>query len=140
MAHRHGGDIVCAVAANCSPCSSEPVPLLHFSPPPRLFILCPYYFISQPCLSPLSSLFPRRPRRLTQLFHLFLWSLQWSQILIQDIIKQLQIIDKKTLKGNNKEERGNINPKRSYAKLSGRMLTAPAASSHEKLSITSSKR
>lgn len=59
MAHRHGGDIVCAVAANCSPCSSEPIPLLHFSPPP-LFKPCPYshYFISQPSLSPLSSPFP----------------------------------------------------------------------------------
>lgn len=59
MAHRHGGDIVCAVAANCSPCSSEPIPLLHFSPPP-LFKPCPYshYFISQPSLSPLSSPIP----------------------------------------------------------------------------------
>lgn len=59
MAHRHGGDIVCAVAANCSPCSSEPIPLLHFSPPP-LFKPCPYshYFISQPSLSTLSSPFP----------------------------------------------------------------------------------
>lgn len=30
MAHRHGGDIVCAVAANCSPCSFESIPLLDF--------------------------------------------------------------------------------------------------------------
>lgn len=60
MAHRHRGDIVCAVAANCSPCSSEPIPLLHFSPPPPpLFVLCPYshYFISQPSPSLLSSSF-----------------------------------------------------------------------------------
>lgn len=33
MAHRHTGDTVCAVAANCSLCSSEPIPLFHFSPP-----------------------------------------------------------------------------------------------------------
>lgn len=80
MAHRHGGDIVCAVAANCSPCSSEPIPLLHFSPPPPppLFILCPYshYFISQPSLSPLSSPFLLNPCCLTQLFHLLLRCLQ----------------------------------------------------------------
>lgn len=30
MAHRHAGDIVCAVAANCSPCSFESAALLKF--------------------------------------------------------------------------------------------------------------
>lgn len=85
MAHRHGGDIVCAVAANCSPCSSEPIPLLHFSPPPSppLFILCPssHYFISQPSLLPLSSPFPHHTHCLTQLYHLLLQSLNRFEIL-----------------------------------------------------------
>lgn len=84
MAHRQGGDIVCAVAANCYPCSSEPIPLLHFFLP-SLFILCPssHYFISQSSLSPLSTLFPPHSICLTQLFHFLLQVMFFNRFKMQ---------------------------------------------------------
>lgn len=76
MAHRHGGDIVCAVAANCSPCSSEPIPL-PFTPLLCLnLLLLSSYCPSSHLFITLSSLVLTHPRCLTHLCRPLLLCLQ----------------------------------------------------------------